>query len=63
MRELLYVDKRIFGRDSLELANDMERFGRYLVMTQKYGEAEQMLKNALNIKERHNGNNHPELAG
>ncbi|CAM9508051.1 unnamed protein product [Ascophyllum nodosum] len=62
LRELMLVNKRIYGRGSIELANVMEKFGRYLVMTQVYGEAEQVLKRALASKEKVMGANHPELA-
>ena len=58
----MLVNKRIYGRGSIELANVMEKFGRYLVMTQVYGEAEQVLKRALASKEKVMGANHPELA-
>lgn len=63
MWELVSLDKRVFGKESVEVAKDMERFGRYLVTKQSYGQAEQLLKRALSIKENIRGKDHPELAG
>lgn len=63
MWELLRVDKRVYGTTSAEVANDSDRFGRYLASKQSYGEAEQLLRKALTMKERSRGKEHPEIAG
>lgn len=63
MWELLSVDKRVYGPESSEVANDMDRFGRYLASKQSYGQAEQLLKRALAMKERSRGRDHTEIAG
>ncbi|CAM9461381.1 unnamed protein product [Sphacelaria rigidula] len=63
MYEVLNLSKQLYGKMSIELANDMERFGRYLVTKESYGQAETLLKRALVIKEGVRGKDHPELAG
>jgi len=63
MWELLSVDKRVYGQASVQVANDSDRFGRYLASKQSYGQAEQLLKKALSLKERSRGRDHPEIAG
>eukprot|EP00903_Cladosiphon_okamuranus_P015184 g14038.t1 len=63
MWELLRVDKRVYGTGSAEVANDSDRFGRYLASKQSYGQAEQLLRKALTMKERSRGREHPEIAG
>lgn len=63
MWELLRVDKRVYGTTSAEVANDSDRFGRYLASKQSYGQAEQLLKKALVMKEKSRGKEHPEIAG
>ena len=47
MWELYSVNKRVHGPTSEEVANDSDRFGRYLASKQSYGQAEQLLKKAL----------------
>lgn len=63
MWEMIDLDRKVYGKESLEMANDMERVGRYLVTKESYGQAEQLLKRALAIKEGKRGRDHPELAG
>ncbi|CAM9747018.1 unnamed protein product, partial [Scytosiphon promiscuus] len=63
MWELLSVDKRVYGQESTEVANDMDRCGRYLASKQDYRQAEPLLKKALAMKERSRGKDHPEIAG
>ncbi|CAN0208770.1 unnamed protein product [Hapterophycus canaliculatus] len=63
MWELVRVDKRVYGPESTEVANDMDRCGRYLASKQSYSEAEPLLKRALAMKERSRGKEHPEVAG
>ncbi|CAN0360237.1 unnamed protein product [Ectocarpus sp. 13 AM-2016] len=63
MWELLSVSKRVYGLNSKEVADHSDRFGRYLSKKQSYGQAEQLLKKALVMKERSLGRDHPEIAG
>lgn len=62
MWELLSVYKRVYGPNSKEVADHSDRFGRYLSKKQSYGQAEQLLKKALVMKERSLGRDHPEIA-
>ncbi|CAN0528682.1 unnamed protein product, partial [Ectocarpus sp. 12 AP-2014] len=63
MWELMSVSKRVYGPNSKEVADHSDRFGRYLSKKQSYGQAEQLLKKALVMKERSLGRDHPEIAG
>ncbi|CAN0091194.1 unnamed protein product [Ectocarpus sp. 6 AP-2014] len=63
MWELLSVSKRVYGPNSKEVADHSDRFGRYLSKKQSYGQAEQLFKKALVMKERSLGRDHPEIAG
>lgn len=63
MYQVLSLDKKLYGKMSIKLADDMERFGRYQVAKERYRQAEGLLRRALAIKERERGKEHPELTG
>lgn len=63
MKEMMVLSTRLYGGESLELASVMERFGRYVVTKQCYGQAEYYLKRALTINEQKRGKDHPIVAG
>lgn len=63
MFDVLDLSKQLHGKVSIELADDMERFGRYLVNKERYSVAEALLRQSLTIKEKKRGRDHAELAG